>query len=155
MPDLTKSTVIAWLEQREPSVAILAGGAVRPLEDDAEVRTALGKLGHALDASLNRDASVLSGQLCEPSIQTGLRDVLVQLGPARLLRVLHWLTFSGLPAGEKVVAGLLEDEPSGTGAKLRAAVQHLHRQALLARIFSKDRLRILLNACQGQQPEAA
>lgn len=155
MPDLRKAVVTAWLQEREPSVATLGGGAVRPLEDDAEVRTALSNLGEALDDSLNRDASLLSARLREPLVQTRLRSVLVQLGPARLLGLLHWLTFSGLPAGEKVLAGLLEDEPDGTGVKLRAAVQDLHRQALLARIFSKDRLRILLNACQSQQPEAA
>ena len=155
MPDLSKTTVTMWLQERAPSIATLWGGAVRSLEDDADVRVALANLGDALDASLNRDPASLSAKLREPSFQSEFRTVLAQLGPARLLRLLHWLTFAGLPAGEKVVTGLMRAEPSGIGAMLRAAVLELHRQELLARIFSKDRLRILLNACGPQQTEAA
>ena len=155
MPDLSKTTVTTWLQDRAPAVATLWGGAIRSLEDDGEVRTALATLGHALDTSLNRDAVALSTQLQEPALQGSFRAVLAQLGPARLLRLLHWLTFAGLPAGDKVVEGLMQDEPSGVGAMLRAAVLELHRQELLARIFSRDRLRNLLSACQPQQTVAA
>lgn len=155
MPDLSKSTVTTWLEEREPAVAVLWGGAVRPIEDDADVRAALADLGETLDLSLNRDAQSLSARLCETPTQICFRSVLAQLGPARLLRLLEWLTFAGLPDGEKVVAGLLQDEPGAAGTLVRRALLELHRQALLVRLFQRDRLKVLLAACQAQNAEAA
>jgi len=155
MPNLSKSKVETWLETQDSEVARLWGGAVRPIEDDADVRTALTEMGHMLDQSLNKDAGKLSATLQDDSTQAGLRRVLVQLGPARLFRILHWLSSAGLPDAEKVVGSLLQDEPSGIGGMLRAAIQEMHRQELLARLFSRGRLEALLAACQTQQPEAA
>ncbi|MDT8278690.1 hypothetical protein RQ734_21775 [Roseomonas mucosa] len=155
MPDLSKSTVTSWLQEREPAVATLWDGAVRPVEDDPDVRAALAELGEALDQSLNRDARQLSAVLRDEPVQDSLRQVLAQLGPARLLRVLHWLSFAGLPEGGAVLKDLLQNDPTGAGQVLRAAVEKLHRQELLARIFSRGRLEVLLAACQGRQAEAA
>jgi hypothetical protein len=111
-------------------------------------------MGDALDRSLNKDANQLSTILQDEPTQSGLRRVLVQLGPARLLRLLHWLSAAGLPDAEKVVGGLLQDDPTGIGQMLRSTIQELHKQELLARLFSRGRLATLLAACQGQQPEA-
>lgn len=155
MPDLSKAKVETWLETQDSEVAKQWGGAVRPIEDDADVGSALSALGHTLDQSLNKDAGKLSATLQDDPTQAGLRRVLVQLGPARLFRLLHWLSAAGLPDAEKVVGGLLQDEPSGIGRMLRAAVQEMHRQELLARLFSRGRLETLLAACQPSQPEAA
>ncbi|GAV35520.1 hypothetical protein ROTAS13_03197 [Roseomonas sp. TAS13] len=155
MPDLSKSTVTSWLQEREPAVATLWNGAVRPVEDDPDVRAALAELGEALDHSLNRDARQLSAVLRDRPVQDSLRRVLAQLGTARLLRLLHWLSFAGLPEGGAVLRGLLQDDPSGTGQILRAAVEEMHRQELLARIFSRGRLEVLLAACEGSHREAA
>ena len=155
MPDLSRTKVETWLESQDSEMAKLWGGAVRPIEDDADVRSALSEMGHTLDQSLNKDAGKLSSTLQSNPAQAALRNVLVQLGPARLFRLLHWLSAAGLPDAEKVVSGLLQDEPSGIGQMLRAAVQEMHRQELLARLFSRGRLETLLAACQGQKPEAA
>jgi hypothetical protein len=155
MPDLSKAKVETWLKTQDSEVAKLWGGAVRPIEDDADVRRALSELGHILDQSLNKDAGKLSATLQDDPTQAGLRRVLVQLGPARLFRLLHWLSAAGLPDAEKVVGGLLQNEPSGIGQMLRAAIQEMHRKELLARLFSRGRLETLLAACQRQQPEAA
>ena len=155
MPDLSKTKVETWLESQGSGVAKLWGGAVRPIEDDADVRSALSEMGHTLDRSINKDAGKLSATLQSNPTQAALRNILVQLGPARLFRLLHWFSAAGLPDAGKVVGGLLQDEPSGIGQMLRAAVQEMHRQELLARLFSRGRLEILLAACQGQKPEAA
>jgi hypothetical protein len=155
MPDLSKAKVETWLATQDSEVAKRWGGAVRPIEDDADVRNALREMGHTLDQSLNKDAGRLSATLQDAPTQVGFRRVLVQLGPARLFRLLHWLSAAGLPDAEKVVGGLLQDEPSGVGQMLRAAVQEMHRQELLARLFSRGRLELLLAACQREQSEAA
>lgn len=155
MPDLSKATVTSWLQQREPTVATSWKGAVRPVEEEPDVRASLVELGDALDRSLNRNAEGLSAALREEPVQENLRRVLAQLGPARLLRLLHWLSFAGLPKGGQILSNLLRDDPSGAGQALRAFIEELHRQELLARIFSRGRLEALLAACQGQQGEAA
>ena len=154
MPDLSKPTVLKWLGDQDTGIASLWGGPTRPIEDDADVRSALGEMGAELDRSLNRDASKLSAALLERLTVGSLRRILVQLGPARLLRVLHWLSAAGLPEAEKVLGGLLQDEPTGVGRMLREAIQEMHRQELLARLFSRGRLEALLAACQGQQAAA-
>ena len=154
MPDLSKATVLAWLDDQDSAMANLCGGAIRPIENDADVRSALSELGQTLDRSLNNDARRLSATLQKTLTQTGLRRVLAQLGPARLLRLLHWLSAAGLPEAEKVVGGLLQDEPSGIGQMLRSAIQEMHRRELLARLFSRRRLETLLAACQWQREVA-
>ena len=154
MPDLSKATVIAWLDDQDSAMANLWGPAIRPIEDDADVRSALSELGQALDGSLNKDGRRLSATLQDTLTQTGLRRVLAQLGPARLLRLLHWLSAAGLPEAEKVVGGLLQDEPSGVGQMLRSAIQEMHRKELLARLFSRGRLKTLLAACHWQREAA-
>ena len=155
MPDLSKATVMTWLDDQDAGIANLWGGPVRPIEDDADVRSALSEMGDALDRSLNKDASKLSTTLREEPTQTGLRRVLVQLGPARLFRLLYWLSAAGLPEADKVLSGVLQDEPSGVGQMLRSAIQEMHRRELLTRLFSPGRLKTLLTACQDQQPEVA
>ena len=154
MPDLSKATVLAWLDDQDSAMANLCGGAIRPIENDADVRSALSELGQTLDRWLNNDARRLSATLQETLTQTGLRRVLAQLGPARLLRLLHWLSAAGLPEAEKVVGGLLQDEPSGIGQMLRSAIQEMHRKELLARLFSRGRLETLMAACQCQREAA-
>lgn len=154
MPDLSKSTVLKWLGDQDTGIASLWGGPTRPIEDDADVHSALGEMGAELDRSLNSDASKLSAALQERPTVGSLRRILVQLGPARLFRVLHWLSAAGLPEAEKVLGGLLQDEPTGVGRMLREAIQEMHRQELLARLFSRGRLEALLAACQGQQEVA-
>ena len=154
MPDLSKAAVTSWLHGQDSAVSNLWGDPIRPIEDEADVRSALGEMGDALDRSLNRDANQLSTILQDEPTQSGLRRVLVQLGPARLLRLLHWLSAAGLPDAEKVVGGLLQEDPTGIGQMLRSTIQELHKQELLARLFSRGRLETLLAACQGQQPEA-
>lgn len=155
MPDLSRATVTSWLQDREPLIAARWKGAVRPVEEEPEVRASLAELGDTLDRSFNRNADGLSTVLREEPVQENLRRVLAQLGPARLLRLLHWLSFSGLPGGGQVLSSLLRDDPSGAGQAVRAFIEELHRQELLARIFSRGRLQALLAACQGQQGQAA
>ena len=155
MPDLSKQTVLTWLGDQDTGVATLWGGPIRSIEDDADVRSALTELGEVLDNSFSKDAGGLSITLQEEACQTRLRRILVQLGTARLFRLLGWFSTAGLPEGDKVVSGLLQDEPTGAGQMLRSAAQELQRQELLTRLFSRSRLETLVAACQVQKPEAA
>ncbi len=156
MPDLTRAAVTAWLERQSPaSIGMLGTNAVRPIEDDAVTRNALAGFGEALDHALDQDAGHLGQALQEPDAKDRFRTVLTQLGPARLLRVLHWLSFSNLPGSDAILTGLLQDDGGAPARSLRETLHELNRRELLDRIFGQPRLQTLLTACSTHQQELA
>lgn len=112
-------------------------------------------LGGALDAARERDAAALPGRLRGDPLRDDLRGALAKLGPARMLRILDWLTESTTLDRRRVLDAILEADPSGAGQALRAAIHDDNRQALLARIFSQERLDTLLAACRATPKESA
>jgi hypothetical protein len=83
-----------------------------------------------------------------------LREILMQLGVARLLRLLTWLSGESGSDGAKLLTGLF-DGAFGAPDILRGTVRALHRQALLARIFDDKRLDALLAASGAAAGEDA
>ena len=155
MLDLDKDAVTRWLTERQPMGAPPARDPIRPIEDAPEVRPSLLVLGGTLGAARERDAAALSGQLCADPARDDLRGVLAQLGGARLLRILDWLTEDAVPESRRVLEALLAADPSGAGQALRTAIEDHNRQALLGRIFSQERLDALLAACRATPKETA
>ena len=82
-----------------------------------------------------------------------MRAILIQLGTARLLRLIRWLSLEAGPDGERVLAALLAGA-HGDAEPIHGTLQALHRLALLARIFDEARLRSLLVAAKDAHQEA-
>jgi hypothetical protein len=151
MPDLERHAVMDWVTVCEPAIAYGCAAPIRAVEDEDDIHVALMALGDALDRHAASGAGLL---VCLRVGETGrdMQAVLTQLGPARLLRLLHWLSSNGEPDRAEVLRTLLGDT-YGSAAVLRATLQTLHRQALLARIFDEPRLRALLAACMAAREE--
>ena len=153
MPDLEKHAVARWLTERQPEGLRFGCDLVRAIEDAPDVLPSLLALGGALDAARARDMAALSDCLCGDPLRDDLRGVLAQLGAARLLRLLDWLTEATVPDRRRVLDALLAPDQSGAGQALQAAITSCNRQALLARIFAQDRLDALLAACSTPPKE--
>ena len=116
---------------------------------------AMYRLGAVLDDALARSPESLSAALRSNPIRAELQAILIQLDPTRLLAVLNRLAMVDLPARREVLEALLAADPSGSGQALRATLQALHRQELLARIFQLDRVQALRRACAPPAQELA
>ena len=137
MPDLDRVPVLDWVSACAPEVTTWCPAPVRSIEEDREILAALVDLGHALD---------IPRQLFEHGNAAGdLHAVLLQLGPARLLRLLGWLGNEGDEERAAVLAALLGGV-HGDAVHLKAIFQALHRRELLGRIFDETRLQLLLAA---------
>lgn len=119
-----------------------------PAIEDAAWCGAMGRLGTVLDDALARDPVRLSATLRSDPVRAELQAILAQFDPARLLPALRRLTTTVLPDRHEVLEALLAAGPSGSGQALRATLQALHRQELLARIFHPDRVQALRHACR-------
>ncbi len=151
MPDLERSSVLNWLQRSEPRIASEGGPLFRPVEDLPEVRALLTELGESLDAvpaaraALSEDAGELA------------REVMAQLGMARMLRLVEWLDGRGPAeaAGQELQALLLRNEDTEAGRLIRTTLQVLHRRSLLDCIFAPDRVQALLASLAEPEREAA
>ncbi len=146
MPNLSAEVAADWLTKRDPSnaAALLAPAASMP--EGAE--PLLVQLGQALDAAQARDPQRLSRLLRDAPVRERLGVLLTHIDRPRCLRLLDWLGSPPMPEHNLVAAAYLTDDPSEEGAVLRRNVQALHRNALLSRIFDRDRIASLLAACQ-------
>ncbi|MDT8362874.1 hypothetical protein RQ765_21435 [Roseomonas mucosa] len=152
MPDLERHAVLDWLRLAEPATTALASGLVRPIEVTEAVEPLLVGLGQRLDSypDPSSAASLLTVGDLAP-----LREVLAQLGIARLLRLLTWLDAAGTTPEGRLPDALLRDESTEAGLSLRAMLATLHRQALLDRLFARERLEHLATLLDDTRQEAA
>jgi len=153
MPDLHRSSAIAWLSAVEPGFDGRLTAPMRPIEDLAAIHPLLVELGEALDHVRARQPDQLVPMLLDETTVSTLREVLAQLGPARMLRLIAWFEDGDLSESERLFDALVRDDLSAAGQLLRNMLRELHRQALLARIFSLERL-ALLQAITSSQKEA-
>lgn len=153
MPALETASVLDWLTACEPASARAPITSIRPIEEDDDSHDGLAALGAALDR-FDGAQGTLSDCLASREPGQDLHAVLIQLGAARFLRLMRWLSDEAGPDGERVLKALL-DGTYGAADPVRAILQALHRQALLARIFDEARLRILLVAAKDAQQEAS
>jgi hypothetical protein len=154
MPNLEQQWVAGWLTALRPDHADVEWPpAMRPIETQADVPQHLIALGTALDAAAAADLDALATSMRNASMRDGMRQIMAQLGAARLMRLLHWLTETDLPECHAVVAALLQDDDQ-TGRALRAAIAAVTRHAMLHRIFAPARIATLEMACNDAYQEA-
>ena len=143
MPELDRHSVLDWIEACQPGLLSGNAGALRPIEEDEEVRSSLETLGRALDVA--EACQGMSAAMGRGEAPRDFRAVMAQLGPARLLRLVCWLAAEGSPERAGVLH-LLFGGPHPDAAALRDALEVLHRRELLTRLFSELRLQQLLVA---------
>lgn len=154
MPNLEQHAVTAWLTELRPgSAATEWPPAIRAIETEADMPQRLAALGTAFEPA-SRDPHALATALCNSPLRDDLSAVMAQLGAARVLRLLHWVSETDLPNCHAVIASLLQEDGSA-GQALRAAIEAVTRRAVLRRIFALDRIAALEIACEAARQETA
>ena len=148
MPDLTRSSVLAWLAVQEPDKPDLLKSRVMAAEAHGDVEGALVRFGEALDTALSRDPVELATSLRTGPARDDMRTMLGQLGLPRILCLIGWIMQGGLPEGRAVLGAVLTPDPAGNGQFLQAMLADCVRPPLLERLYAPDRLSALLAACQ-------
>lgn len=154
MPNLEQTAVTDWLTEIRSSTAPAWPPPVRPVELQAGAPAKLSALGALLDEMVSFDPQALTSALVSPALREDLAGVMAQLGGARALRLLSWLTEIDLPNHYAVVRGLVTDAGQSSAA-LRASVSALTRAAVLRRMFAGDRMEALEAACAAMMGEMA
>ena len=142
MPYLDRTTATDWLRACGPVEAADWMAAVRAVEAAEEAPEALTALGLALDGA------AAAGPLVPVLADGPGRDlcaVLGQLGPTRMLRLLHWLAGEEARDGPEVLKTLLAGG-YGPADAVRAVFHTLHRRELLTRMFDPARVEALVRA---------
>lgn len=152
MPALDKASVEQWLRRHEPDAASRAITPDLQVDDMPGVLSELIRLGHALDRAAAHDPNRLDILLRQPAARSDMRAVLGHASPARRMRMLDWLSGAPLPNRHLVTGGLLADEPGvppedDAGRINRESIRQFNRGALLARLFSPERVTRLLATC--------
>lgn len=148
MPDLTTPAVKSWLDRMDPPLSGPLPDAIRGIEQDPDVETALAALAAALGQAHARDPVGFLARLQAKSTKAKLRAVLAQLGDARAIRLLDWLSEPACPARRALLATLLANDGTGAGKALQSAVRSLSRRALTLRMLACERLTALASACK-------
>jgi hypothetical protein len=147
MPDLEQNAVTAWLTVLRPDPTAPAWPPpIRAIETQEDVPDRLAVLGATFDAAAQRDPQAVAAALRNAPLRDEMAALLAQLGAARVLRLLHWLSETNLPDCHAVISGLLQGD-SRSGVALRATVAAVTRPAILRRIFAPDRIAALERAC--------
>ncbi len=146
MPNLNAEAVAEWLTKRDPNNAATLLAPAASMPEGAE--PLLVQLGQALDAAQARDPQRLSRLLRDAPVRERLGVLLTHIDKPRCLRLLDWLGSPPMPEHNLVAAAYLTGGPSAEGTALRRNVQALYRNALLSRIFDRERIAGLLAACQ-------
>lgn len=142
MPSLDEHSTTEWLRGWQPEPVPEWPPAVRTIEGEPAVAERLASLGALLDEGAATDARALCDRLAVERTTSRFRTVLAQLGAARSLRLLHWLTEAELPEGGQIVRALLHDDGPDAAA-LHRTVEAFQRRLVLNRIFAPERLAAL------------
>ena len=155
MPDLEQEAVTDWLTGlRHDADAMTWPPAIRPLETEEDAPLLATALGRVLDDISQHDLAILADALHAPPLREDFKIVLAQLGAARVLRLLHWLSESDIPYCDAVIRGLLSGDDA-SGRALRATVGAVTRRATLRRIFAAERIATLEDICTPRPKEHA
>jgi hypothetical protein len=155
MLDLQQAAVIDWLNVIDPARPESEWPpAVRLIETEAGAPELFEDLGRLLNEFGNDRSDALARTLRTDEPAHLLRDILAQVGAARLFRLLHWLGERDVFESHLIVAALLEGA-SDEARALRAAIAAFTRRALLVRLFAPDRLAVLQSATEIALKEIA
>lgn len=156
MPDLSTDAIHQWIDAHwQCARDINSAQSFRENERNPRVEQALAALGQVLEEAGERNQPALRTALIEDAGRDGLRRVLAQLGPGRMVRILHWLSYLGSSDADAVLTTLFDSSDDINVIALREALKVLHRRELLGRLFGEDRVEALLSACRLVQKEAA
>jgi hypothetical protein len=147
MPDLDTPPVITWLQQHNPSLAQNLDPFGSP-ETDPDIAGALVALGTALDAAKAKAPGELATTLQSDEGRDLLRSFMAGLGPARMTRLLNWLSAPDMPRREAVLTSLFVHSHAASPNKLHTALRVLNRRLLFKQIFAGERVFSLVAACQ-------
>lgn len=148
MPDLDTGAMADWLGDFNVILDVPDDVGRLALEADGACEDAVTKFGQSLDRALDTDPQKLSETLRDDATLPLLGGVLARLSLARQARIVHWISAAGVPNGQTLIRKLAKPTDDGTGDAFRESMMILHRQDLLTRIFSQDRLTSLLAACR-------
>lgn len=144
MPDLSTRAVGAWLVEQELDAWSELPDATRRAEIDPSVEAAVVALGIALDETDQNDPKRLTELTRTDPPRTIFQSVLSQLGSARLLRLLDWLTEPGKPHRQALLAALLWPESGDASWAIQRAVRYVVRRSLFGRMNADARLSSLV-----------
>ena len=102
----TANAVKNWLSQTDPNPISELPDALRRAELEPSVETALVALGIALDDADAGGPRRLSKRLQTDPARSAFQSVLAQLGSARLLRLLDWLSEPGKSSRHSLLTAL-------------------------------------------------
>ncbi len=115
-------------------------------DDRPELSGALATFGSALDGNVRDGVEPLETALHQ-GLSCSMAEVIAHLGPARRLRLLHWLTEAGFDQPDRVIDGITDPSTPGGAVVLRWMTALLRREQL-DRLFSIERIETLKTACR-------
>jgi len=145
--DLSKPGLLAWLRNNGAYDFAELPGAVQRAEAHPSVEAALVTFGIALDEASSRDPASFKRRLQNAPAKTAFLTILGQLGQARLIRLLEWLSEPGKSQRHVLLAALFSPDAPEPAHAVRASIRRLSRQLLMQRLISHDRLETLQTCC--------
>ena len=155
MLDLSTTGVGTWLKYNGAYDFRELPGAVQRAEANPNVETALVALGLALEEASNHDPVNFKTRLQTEPAKSAFLAVLSQLGHARLIRLLDWLSEPGRPDRRVLLTALFVADAPDPAQAVRSAIHMLARQILIRRLMHRDRLETLLACCKLYQLQHA
>jgi hypothetical protein len=156
MPDLSANAVKNWLSQTDPNGLSELPDALRRAELEPSVETALVALGIALDDADAGDPRRLSKRLQTDPARSAFQSVLAQLGSARLLRLLDWLSEPGKSSRHSLLTALFTPGAGDASQAVQSSIQFLTRRSLIDRMTASERMDTLVTCTSlSRQRKAA
>ena len=153
MPNLDTIAAQNWLNALQPGHAPPDWPPpIRAIEEPTDHAQALADLGNDLDQLASRAAEDLRAFLADPATLDELRTLLCQLGAARLLTLMHFLS-ENAEQGSTPVPVILSRTETAEALALRSALRALSRRFTLHRMFSPGRLSALRTAVADANKE--
>ena len=154
MPNLDKTTTQDWLKALQPGQDLPDWPPpIRAIEEPSQHARALIDLGDDLDQCRAAGDDAIRALLDDPAALEDLRACLCQLGAARLLTLMHFLSESQNPIATPP-AIIFSNSHTPEAAALRSALRMLSRRFTLHRMFSPERLSALRTAIADANKEA-
>ena len=153
MPDLDTVAALDWLRALHPDHAPPDWPPpIRAIEEPADHARELVELGEDLDRLVCRAEGKLPALLADPATMEELRTLLCQMGAARQLTLMHYLSETAEP-GSSPLPVILSRAETADALALRSALTALSRRFTLHRMFSPERLSALRAAIADANKE--
>jgi hypothetical protein len=148
MLDFTEADVVAWFSPiRPPTRQNNWPPVIRAIERGRSVEPLLHELGAILFELGTQDPSILLKAFLGDPVQHDLQTVMAQLGAARLLRLVDWLSAT-LPGAPQLLARLSQGRAANAQA-INSSLRALTARDTLTRMFSLDRVAWLQSCAEA------